>query len=161
MGWVAETLVDDEINVTYEFMAGFEYARLYAETKRNYQNDYDLVCSGTPCTDVFIAVMNCSISKINGVDVKEHEKNRLVNEILNRFGMQAASYLCHKIMFETYIGELEIKKHLKRQAWSEIMNKVIPSTSGIFTKVGCLWVTIAMLSGVAGCVILKGLLMLI
>lgn len=160
MGWLTETLIDDERNITYEFEAGFDYSRKFNELKRNHQDDYAKVCTGEPFTDVFLAVLSCSISRVNGEEVKEHEKAEMIELIVSRFGNQACSYVCHKIMFETYVGEIEAKKSQYREKWNEIQKVSSLSSRGIFSKAGLLWATTAAVFGSLGCAILNGLLML-
>lgn len=157
MAWLVETLIDDELNITYEFKAGFDYSREFNELKRNHQDDYAKVCSGEPCVNIYIAVLGCSLSSVNGDKVQEHEREATVKTIIERFGSQACSYVCHKIMFQSYIGEIEAKKSLSREKWQEILNTTSLSQSGIFSKAGLLWVTISTLSGAVGCLILNGL----
>ena len=160
MSWLTETLIDDERGITYEFDAGFSFSRKFVELQRNHQEDYAVVCSGEPCIEIFIAVLSCSIARINGEEVKEHEKKDAVELIISRFGSQACSYVCHKIMHETYVGEIETKKSRARQHWSEIQHVSSLSSPGIISRAGVLWVTTALLSGAVGCGIISGLLML-
>lgn len=157
MAWLVETLIDDELNVTYEFKAGFDYSREFNELKRNHQEDYAIVCSGEPCVSIYSAVLGCSLSSVNGEKVQEHEREDIVKTIIDRFGAQACSYVCHKIMFQSYIGEIESKKSMSREKWQDILNNTSLSQSGIFSRAGLLWVTISILSGAAGCLILNGL----
>lgn len=159
MSWLTETLIDDERGITYEFDAGFDYSRKYGELHRNHQEDYISVCSGNPDLDVFIPVLSCSIARINGEEIKEHEKSDTIKLIIERFGLQACSYVCHKIMHETYVGEIEVKKSQSRTKWIEIQKISSLSSRGIFSKAGLLWVTTAILSGALGCGILNVLLM--
>jgi hypothetical protein len=160
MSWLTESLIDDECGITYEFDAGFDFSRKFGELQRNHQDDYAKVCSGEPHIDIFIAVLSSSIVRVNGEDVKEHEKKEMVELIISKFGSQACSYVCHKIMHETYVGEIETKKSQTRQKWAEIQHISSLSSPGIFSKAGLLWIMTAALSGAVGCGITSGLLML-
>lgn len=160
MSWLTETLIDDERNLTYEFRAGFDYSQKFNELKRSHQDDYAKVCSGEPCLDVFLAVLRCSLSTINGKEILEHEIDNTVKTIIDRFGAQACTYVCHKIMFESYVGEVEAKKSQSREQWQEILESTNPFQSGTFIKAGSLWIATALISGSLGCVITSELLKL-
>ena len=158
---IAETLIDDDRNITYEFSAGFDYSRKYNDLKRDYQADYREVTAGGPCIDIFIAVMTCSLATVNGESVKAHEKATVIEQIIERFGVQCCSYVCHKIMFSTYVGEIEGKKLASAEKWTDILALAQFSRAGIFSKAGFLWVTVAASFGALGCLILNGLQRLI
>ncbi len=95
----------------YLFKANF---RLIQELKENGSTDpmkiYETFSTGACDLDSVVDVLSCSIVSINKKSVSGSEE--IIEELVNRFGLQECWYLCFKLLSDAMIGDVK-KSELK------------------------------------------------